>query len=74
MNIEEIFKTANDFLPKGNTAKAVSVYPLPYRDFYEVYVEVDGGKRFRALANKVRTISEFVELEVPGAMKNGIKQ
>lgn len=73
MNIEEIFQMVNDFLPNGVKAKAVSIYPLPYRDFYEVYVEVDGGKRFRALANKVKTISEFVELDVPGAMKNGVK-
>lgn len=73
MNVEEIFQSVNDFLPKDVKAKAVSIYPLPYRDFFEVYVEVDGGKRFRALANKVKTISEFVELDVPGAMKNGVK-
>lgn len=66
MNVEEIFVSANDFLPEGQVAKSVSVYHLPYPGFIEVYVETQQGKRFRALANKVRTISEFVELTIPG--------
>lgn len=73
MNIEQIFQDVSKFLPKAIKAKAISIYPLPYADFYEVYVEAQDGKRYRALANKVRTISEFVELEIPGGLKNGIK-
>lgn len=69
MDIKEIFTSANDFLPEGEEAKSVSVYKLPYRDFKEVYVECESGKRFRALASSVRTISEFVEVKlgVPNA-------
>lgn len=65
MNIQEVFQMAGDFLPKEVKAKAVSIYPLPYIGFYEVYVEGDDGKRYRALANAERTISEFVPLELP---------
>ena len=65
MNIQEVFQMAGDFLPTDVKAKAVSIYPLPYSGFYEVYVEGDDGKRYRALANSVRTISEFVLLELP---------
>lgn len=72
MNIAEIFQVVNDFLPKDVTAKAVSIYPLPYSGFYEVYVECDGGKRYRALASKECTISEFVLMEIPGG-NNGVK-
>lgn len=68
MNIEEIFTSANDFLPEGQTAKSVSVYELPYPDFREVFIETVQGKRFRALANKVRTVSEFVEVKMPGVV------
>lgn len=69
MDIKEIFTSANDFLPEGEKAKSVSVYKLPYPDFNEVYVECESGKRFRALASSVRTISEFVEVKlgVPNA-------
>lgn len=66
MNVEDIFSQVNDFLPEGETAKSVSVYFLPYPGFIEVYVECNSGKRYRALANKVRTISEFVEVKIPG--------
>lgn len=67
MNVEEIFTSVNDFLPEEQKAKSVSVYQLPYPGFNEVFVETEQGKRFRALANKVRTVSEFVEVKMPGA-------
>lgn len=66
MNVEEIYQQVNDFLPEGVKAKSVSVYHLPYPGFNEVFVETEDGKRYRALANTVRTISEFVEVKMPG--------
>lgn len=66
MNIEEIYQSVNDFLPEGVKAMSVSVYALPYPGFNEVFVETEDGKRYRALANTVRTISEFVEVKMPG--------
>lgn len=63
MNIGDIFVSANRYLPDGEKAKSVSVYRLPYPDFNEVYVECESGKRFRALANKSLTVSDFVEVK-----------
>ena len=70
MNIQDIFQTVNDFLPKDVKAKAVSIYPLPYPRFNEVFVEGTDGKRYRALANDLRTISEFTEFQMPGGVSN----
>lgn len=65
MNIQDILQTVGDFLPKDVSAKALSIYPLPYPRYFEVYVEGSDGKRYRALASESRTISEFVELQFP---------
>ena len=70
MNIQEMYQVVNDFLPKNVTAKSFSIYPLPYPRYFEVYVEGSDGKRYRALANETRTISEFVELQIPGGVTN----
>lgn len=73
MNIEQVFLDVSKLLPKAIKAKAFSIYPLPYPDFYEVYVEGVDGKRYRALADRVRTISAFVEFQVPGGLRDGVK-
>lgn len=67
--VNDIFVMANDLLPKDEIAKSVSVYPLPYDNFYEVFVECESGKKFRALANHTQTLSNFSEFKLPGGTK-----
>lgn len=71
MNIQQIFNFIEVFLPEKSEVKAVSIYPLPYPNYFEIYVELKGGKRFRALADKEEVISDFVEFDLGD--KNGIK-
>lgn len=72
MNIQKIFDFFKAFLPAEKPeVKAVSIYPLPYPGHFEVYLELKGGKRFRALANKADIISGFVEFDL--GVKNGTK-
>lgn len=64
--VNDIFVMANDLLPKDETAKSVSIYPLPYDNYYEVFVECLSGKKYRALANDTQTLSNFSEFKLPG--------
>lgn len=71
MNIQQIFNFFEVFLPEKSEVKAVSIYPLPYPGYFEIYVELKGGKRFRALAEKDEIVSDFVEFNV--GVQNGVK-
>lgn len=72
MKIHQIFSFFEDFLPGDKPeVKAVSIYPLPYPGYFEVYLELKDGKRYRALVDKEDNMSQFVEFDL-GA-KNGIK-
>lgn len=76
MNIKSIFEDVSRLLPEGVEARAVSIYSLPYPNYMEVFVEGTDGSRYRALANKVQILSEFVKLDVippVGGLKNGLK-
>lgn len=71
MNIQQIFNFFEVFLPEKSEVKAVSIYPLPYPGYFEIYVELKDGKRFRALAEKDEIASDFVEFNV--GVQNGVK-
>lgn len=72
MNIQQIFNFFQTFFSDENLdIKAVSIYPLPYPGHFEVYLEFNNGKRYRALANRKDIISEFVEFNV--GVSNGTK-
>lgn len=70
MSIYDVFCMVNSFLPEGVKAKSLSIYPLPYPGFHEVYVEGDNGKRYRALAGEESTLSDFIEFSLPGGVTN----
>lgn len=71
IGIAQIFSYFEVFLPEKSEVKAVSIYPLPYPGYFEVYVELKDGKRFRALADKDAIVSDFVEFNV--GVQNGVK-
>lgn len=71
MNIAQIFINVSKFLPNAVMVKALSIYPLPYDGFFEVYVECKNGKRYRALADTENVISDFSEFDL--GVKNGAK-
>ena len=72
MSVNIIFGYFEDLLPGDKPEiKALSIYPLPYPGYFEVYLELKDGKRFRALYDKEGKYSQFVEFDL-GA-KNGIK-
>lgn len=72
MNIQQIFNFFQTFFPDENLdVKAVSIYPLPYPGHFEIYLELNNGKRYRALANRKDIISGFVEFDL--GVKNGTK-
>mgnify|MGYP004654253453 FL=1 len=71
MNIQAIFNFFEVFLPEKSEVKSVSIYPLPYPGYFEVYVECKDGKRYRALADKDEIVSDFVEFDL--GVKNGSK-
>lgn len=76
MNLKSIFEDVSKFLPEGVKARSFSIYALPYPDFLEVFVEGTDGCRYRALANQVQILSEFVKWNmVPpvGGLKDGVK-
>lgn len=72
MKVHLILRFFDDFLPGDKPeVKALSIYPLPYPGYLEVYLELKDGKRYRALVDKEDNMSEFVEFNVGG--NNGIK-
>lgn len=71
MGIAQIFGYFEVFLPEKSEVKSVSIYPLPYPGYFEVYVECKDGKRYRALADKDEIVSDFVEFDL--GVKNGSK-
>lgn len=71
VSIAQIFSYLEVFLPEKSEVKAVSIYPLPYSGYFEVYAELKDGKRFRALAVKDKIVSDFVEFNV--GVQNGVK-
>lgn len=71
MGIAQIFSYFEVFLPEKSEVKSVSIYPLPYSGYFEVYVECKDGKRYRALADKDEIVSDFVVFDL--GVKNGSK-
>ena len=72
MNVLDIFGHFEGFLPGDKPEiKALSIYPLPYPGYFEIYIELKDGKRYRALFDKLCKYSQFVEFDL-GA-KNGVK-
>lgn len=72
MKIRQIFSFFEGLLPGDKPeVKAVSIYPLPYPGYFEVYLELKDGKRYRALVDKEDNISQFVEFNV--GVQNGVK-
>lgn len=69
--LEEAFKQINILLPKDEKVESYSVLPLPYKGYYEVYVQTESKKRFRALVSPTQFLSELTEWELPGGQQNG---
>lgn len=71
ITVGDTFQQINDVLPKEVKAVSFSVIPLPYSGYYEIYVEGDNQKRYRCLATKEKTLSNFTEwnVGVPNAKK-----
>lgn len=66
--IEAAEKQINVLLPKDVKMVSYSVYPLPYKGYYELYVEADDKKRYRALLSKKEFLSELTEWALPAGM------
>lgn len=73
ITIGDTFQQINDVLPKDVVCKSFSVIPLPYNGYYEIYVEADNEKRYRCLATKDKTLSNFTEWSMPGLGAKGVK-
>lgn len=65
ISIKDIWDELHRHLPKGVVVDSFSCYPLPYKGYYEFYVQTKEGKRFRALATQVDFRSDFTEWQLP---------
>ena len=65
VKLSDFYQQVNDLLPKSEIANAVSIFPLPYSGYYEVFVETKSKKRYRALATSEQTLSNFTEMDFP---------
>lgn len=72
--LTEWFQQVNDMLPEGVKAKTISVYPLPYKGYYELWVEGEDTKRYRGLCTEQALISDLAEFVLPqGMQQQGVR-
>lgn len=64
IKLGDFFTCINDFLPEGEKVEQLSIFPLPYENYYEIFVQTESKKRFRALATPTQTVSAFKEMEL----------
>lgn len=71
--IQDWFQQVNDMLPENVKAKSISVYPMPYSGYYELWIEADNDKKYRGLCNSQTLLSELSEFVLPQGMQGVVK-
>lgn len=66
IDVKEIYQMCNDLLNlPDEKVRNITIYPLPYDGYFEIFVETDKQGRYRALATEDNTLSNFVKVEFP---------
>lgn len=65
IKLRELFQQINDLLPEGKRCSSVSVVPMPYDGYYELYVETADKVRYRCMCTTESTVSPLVEFKMP---------
>lgn len=77
VKLYDMYQQLNDLLPEGQKADSLTVFPLPYDGYFEIFVETKSKKRYRALATMQQTISNFTEMsfpaQAPQVVSKGVK-
>lgn len=61
----DLFQEVNDLLPEGEKVNSLSVVPMPYEGYFELYVESKNKKRYRCMCTDRSTISPLIEFKMP---------